>query len=295
MAGEATGELDPLATREFDLGTVDKVENVLLPAYVKAGDARMVELCERVLAKHGRAVPNHVSGLWSPMEVPRNELQVREMFAHTLPEHGYRIVGSQAEFPDWLLVSDTGEFVYAEVEHRSSAFWTHGHDPTLCDLIVCWEHDWPESPLPVLELFTGTMPVTERTARRKNRGGLSIHFSGNLSRARQVADCTTSHNRREILLATFEEFKAKGYADTRAARAAATAANVNINTARRTLQDAGVLSRRAPVKQGAVVGRVEELMNGGLTPGEAMAKTAEEYGLTRATVASYRSRMKNRS
>jgi hypothetical protein len=28
----------------------------------------------------------------------------------------------------------------------------HGHDPAGCDLIVCWQHDWPDSPLEVIEL-----------------------------------------------------------------------------------------------------------------------------------------------
>jgi hypothetical protein len=26
------------------------------------------------------------------------------------------------------------------------------HDPSKCDLIVCWRHNWPECPLEVLEL-----------------------------------------------------------------------------------------------------------------------------------------------
>jgi hypothetical protein len=26
------------------------------------------------------------------------------------------------------------------------------HDPNGCDIIVCWEHNWPECPLEVIEL-----------------------------------------------------------------------------------------------------------------------------------------------
>jgi hypothetical protein len=26
------------------------------------------------------------------------------------------------------------------------------HDPAKCDIIVCWEHNWPECPLEVIEL-----------------------------------------------------------------------------------------------------------------------------------------------
>jgi hypothetical protein len=27
-----------------------------------------------------------------------------------------------------------------------------GHDPSLCDVIACWEHDWFDCPLEVVEL-----------------------------------------------------------------------------------------------------------------------------------------------
>lgn len=42
--------------------------------------------------------------------------------------------------------------VRIEFELFSRKFLEHGHDPQKCDMIVCWEHNWPESPLPVLSL-----------------------------------------------------------------------------------------------------------------------------------------------
>jgi hypothetical protein len=42
--------------------------------------------------------------------------------------------------------------VRIEFEYQSRSFRSHGHDPSQCDLIVCWEHNWPECPLEVLEL-----------------------------------------------------------------------------------------------------------------------------------------------
>jgi hypothetical protein len=42
--------------------------------------------------------------------------------------------------------------VRIEFEFRSRTFRDHGHDPDGCDLIVCWEHNWPECPLEVVEL-----------------------------------------------------------------------------------------------------------------------------------------------
>ena len=44
------------------------------------------------------------------------------------------------------------ERVYIEFEYKSSDFQTHKHDPQNCDIIVCWEHDWKDCPLEVIEL-----------------------------------------------------------------------------------------------------------------------------------------------
>jgi hypothetical protein len=42
--------------------------------------------------------------------------------------------------------------VLIEFEHRSRNFLEHGHDPAKCDIIVCWEDNWPDCPIQVLEL-----------------------------------------------------------------------------------------------------------------------------------------------
>jgi hypothetical protein len=39
-----------------------------------------------------------------------------------------------------------------EFEFKASNFVEHGHDPAQCDFIVCWENDWPDCPLKVIEL-----------------------------------------------------------------------------------------------------------------------------------------------
>jgi hypothetical protein len=41
-----------------------------------------------------------------------------------------------------------------ELEQESKNFLKHGHDPNGCDAIVCWEHNWEECPLEVIELKT---------------------------------------------------------------------------------------------------------------------------------------------
>jgi hypothetical protein len=42
--------------------------------------------------------------------------------------------------------------VRIEFEFYSSNFRDHGHDPDGCDVIVCWEHDWADCPLEIVEL-----------------------------------------------------------------------------------------------------------------------------------------------
>lgn len=42
--------------------------------------------------------------------------------------------------------------IWIEFEYRSSHFKLHKHPPEECDVIVCWEHDWKECPIEVIEL-----------------------------------------------------------------------------------------------------------------------------------------------
>ena len=48
--------------------------------------------------------------------------------------------------------SDKWERIHIEFEYQSSNYKTHGHPIEGCDLIVCWDHDWKECPIEVLEL-----------------------------------------------------------------------------------------------------------------------------------------------
>ena len=85
---------------------------------------------------------------------PRNEMAVREWISSHLDELGYSIIKSGSACPDYILEEDkTGEPIRAEVEYQNSNFIAHNHDPSSCDLILCWIHDGI-LPLPVRELST---------------------------------------------------------------------------------------------------------------------------------------------
>lgn len=89
---------------------------------------------------------------------PTSEMGVIYVFAALAPSLGYVVETLRTRFPDCIArrkldePGDTWEQVRIEFEFRSRNFVAHRHDSSQCDLIVCWEHDWPECPLEVLEL-----------------------------------------------------------------------------------------------------------------------------------------------
>lgn len=85
--------------------------------------------------------------------IPRNELNVREVFAQRASRLGYQILESRIPFPDYILGAGSRRLL-AEAEFRTSDFLRHRHDLARCDLIIVWTHDLNYIPVPVLELST---------------------------------------------------------------------------------------------------------------------------------------------
>ncbi|MBZ5508769.1 MAG: hypothetical protein LAO78_25185 [Acidobacteriia bacterium] len=87
---------------------------------------------------------------------PVNEAGVVYLFGALSERLGFLVLRIQTEFPDCeamrLVGEDRMQLVKIEFEHESRNFLKHAHDPSGCDLIVCWEHNWPECPVDVLEL-----------------------------------------------------------------------------------------------------------------------------------------------
>ncbi len=98
---------------------------------------------------------------------PINEQGVVFLFGMVAFDLGFVVEGVGTGFPDCeakRTVSKTGdvwERVRIEFEFRSRNFREHGHDPAGCDLIVCWEHNWPECPVEVLELRSAINGLSE--------------------------------------------------------------------------------------------------------------------------------------
>jgi len=93
---------------------------------------------------------------------PVNEQGVIFLFAKYHKELGIEYIeGIQQGFPDAFGRRKIGRTEYEpvdiEFEFRSLDFKNHEHDPSQCDIVVCWEHNWPQCPLEVIELKS-TLP-----------------------------------------------------------------------------------------------------------------------------------------
>ena len=91
---------------------------------------------------------------------PTNEQGVVFLFGMVCSDLGFAVEAVKTGYPDCDAKrrinrqQDQWERVRVEFEFKSSEFKNHGHDPSNCDLIVCWIDDWQECPLEVLELKT---------------------------------------------------------------------------------------------------------------------------------------------
>jgi len=89
---------------------------------------------------------------------PTSEQDVVQLFGAVANELGFEIIGNRAAFPDCearrRMPAQRENFIKCLIEYEFSSrdFKRHQHDPQGCNLIVCWEHNWPKCPVEVLEL-----------------------------------------------------------------------------------------------------------------------------------------------
>ncbi|HET9184283.1 MAG TPA: hypothetical protein VFP59_19345 [Candidatus Angelobacter sp.] len=87
---------------------------------------------------------------------PTNEAGVMFLFATLARELGFVVLKVQKGFPDCevlrRLPNGKWQRVRVEFEFASRNFVLHGHDVKGCEMIVCWENNWQECPIEVLEL-----------------------------------------------------------------------------------------------------------------------------------------------
>ena len=89
---------------------------------------------------------------------PINEMAVVYLFGTVAAKLGFMVTLIRPEFPDCEAFVEVApgrwQRIRIEFEYESRNFLKHRHKLEDCDMIVCWEHNWPECPLEVLELKT---------------------------------------------------------------------------------------------------------------------------------------------
>jgi hypothetical protein len=89
---------------------------------------------------------------------PTNEPGFILLFGILSKELSFVIEGLRPGFPDCdakRLMDPRRDLwvpVRIEFEFKSRGFRSHASGAGRCDLVVCWEHDWRECPIEVLEL-----------------------------------------------------------------------------------------------------------------------------------------------
>lgn len=87
---------------------------------------------------------------------PVNEQGVVFLFGMIAFELGFVVESVQSGYPDCeakrRIGKDKWQRIFIEFEYRSSHFKDHGHDVKNCDLIICWENNWNDCPIEVIEL-----------------------------------------------------------------------------------------------------------------------------------------------
>ena len=81
---------------------------------------------------------------------PINEQGVVLLFGMLAKKLGYLVENVQTGFPDCeamrLIAPGRWQRVSIEFEFESRNFRDHGHTADGCDVIICWQHNWPDCP-----------------------------------------------------------------------------------------------------------------------------------------------------
>lgn len=111
-----------------------------------------------VWAPKGGLVYGPILNFRGLQHAPINEQGVVFLFGMVALELGFIVESVATGYPDCEAkrridrLGEKWERVHIEFEYQSRNFRDHGHDPAKCDVIICWEDNWPECPIEILEL-----------------------------------------------------------------------------------------------------------------------------------------------
>lgn len=112
---------------------------------------------------------------------PVNENGVVFLFGKVMEDLNMYIEEIKPGYPDCIARRYTGKGwkkIRIEFEFQSSNFKLHKHDPEFCDVIVCWEHDWKDCPLEVIELRSRIKELENYEINKPDKPGRSNREAG---------------------------------------------------------------------------------------------------------------------
>ena len=121
------------------------------------------------MANHSRSVVGNLINFHGLVYSPMNENGVVFLFGKIAGDLNMYVEEIKPGFPDCIARRFTGkgwDRVAVEFEFTSSNFKDHGHKASDCDLIVCWEHNWQECPVEVMELKSMIPDMENETIKR---------------------------------------------------------------------------------------------------------------------------------
>lgn len=100
---------------------------------------------------------------------PLTESGVVLLFGKVAEDLNMYVEEMRSDFPNAIarrFIGKGWERLRVAFDYRSSQFRQRGQDADRCDLIVCWEHDWPDCPVEVIELRDRIREMENRPIRR---------------------------------------------------------------------------------------------------------------------------------
>jgi hypothetical protein len=112
---------------------------------------------------------------------PLNENGVVFLFGKIVEDLNMYIENIKPGYPDCVarrFIGTGWEFVRIEFEYMAKNFLQHKHDPSKCDIIVCWENDWEDYPkdyeLEIIELKSLIKELPNREIKRPSKGEINL-------------------------------------------------------------------------------------------------------------------------
>lgn len=103
---------------------------------------------------------------------PTNEMGVMVLFGAEARRLGFKILRLQAGCPDCEAMIEVApgrwQRIRIEFEYESRNFLAHHHQTNDCDMIVCWEHNWQNCTVPVLELMQAVSTQQSAVGQNQN-------------------------------------------------------------------------------------------------------------------------------